>query len=337
MRKIFKSYFPFLFFIFIFVITALFSYFKLNESIIESSFNYVSSDNSSYDVFYNGLFDGKTNNSSFIRRYVDKINFNFDYFLDFSSSASGNQNVLVKASVVVLKPNSESVIWTSDSDYLLQNSYSFSNTRLFRFNDSVLVDYKKYLDIYNSFKNDSSITSNSYILVEFISSSKVVPFNMNDLFINDSISYKIPLSDVTFEISKDSNVSNKVVNVYKENNTIFYLFLFRFSYAIIFISLICLFFIYYFNNKKKDKFNTKISKILRSYNGIIVNISNMPNFSKRDVIMVNSFYELLNAQMELRVPINFIHYENAGKFFIIGSGVVWMFILRRDNVYEKKL
>ena len=331
MKILFKYiYYIGIFLIIFFSITIYTSYLKLNKNIVDSSISYSSSDNSNYEVIYSG--SGKTNNDTFIRKYVDTINFNFNYLLNFSSIVSGYEEVVAKASVVVMDPNEDSIIYRSNPDYLLKDSFDYKDTGLFRSNKIITIPYKKYLDIYNNFKDDTSIISNSYISVEFISSSIVSPNNMNSININDTISYKIPLSSPTFSIEKVSNLSDKVVNKYKDNDINFYSFLIRFSYFIIFISLTVMFFKYFFDNKRKDKYDSKLKKILKSYNSIIVNVSNIPNINKKDVIMVETFYELLNAQMELRVPINFIKEKNKSKFVIIGNNVLWMYILRRDNV-----
>ena len=335
MKILFKYiYYIGIFLIIIFSITIYTSYLKLNKNIVDSSISYSSSDNSNYEVIYSGT--GKTNNDAFIRKYVDTINFNFNYLLNFSSIVSGYEEVVAKASVVVMDPNGDSIIYRSNPDYLLKDSFDYKDTGLFRSNNSITIPYKKYLDIYNNFKDDTSIISNSYILVEFISSSKVIPINMDSISVNDTISYKIPLSSPTFSIESISSLSNKTVNKYKDNDINFYSFLIRFSYFIIFLSLIIMFLKYYFDNKRIDKYDSKLKKILKSYNSIIVNVSNIPNINKKDVIMVETFYELLNAQMELRVPINFIKEKNKSKFVIIGNSVLWMYILRRDD-YEKKL
>ncbi len=89
----------------------------------------------------------------------------------------------------------------------------------------------------------------------------------------------------------------------------------------------------------KDIYKHKLNKITSTYDGVIVNVKNMPDLSDLNVIMVTSFEELIDAHSEVRMPINF--YESKKKkesYFILingGQAYVYRFNLKEAANEEK--
>lgn len=313
-------------------------YQKYRKESVLKEINYFSVDNSSYDVYYSGgIVNGRANEEGFIRKYTNYIDFNFDYTLNFSNMVSGTQELLAKASLIVYAPNSESIIYRSDIDYILPSKkIEYENAIQYKFNNKVTIDYKKYLNMYEKFKEDSSIVSNAKILVEFISGSVATHEDIPKIIKTDTITYDIPLSDVTFGISKKTNISNEQKIAKKINDSEhkeLYLVLLFLCILLIIISMVLIYLRYNQDKRKKGYYKNALNKILKSYDSIIVNIETIPSLIGKEIINVTSFEELLDAQMETRTPINYceIIKEEKANFMIITSEIVWVYVLKKEE------
>ena len=198
-------------------------YEKYIDERVVKEISYFSTDNSSFDVYYDGgsVIRGKAKEEGFIRKYVDYVNLNYDYTFNFSDVVSGIQESLVKSMLIIYAPNSETPIYKSDTDYLVPSKKTeYENTQQYKYNNKVKVDYKKYLNIYEKFKEETSIVSNAKIQVEFISSNIANSKDLPKIVKTDTITYSIPLSDVTFSIEKKSNITSerKSVKALEKNN-----------------------------------------------------------------------------------------------------------------------
>ena len=83
------------------------------------------------------------------------------------------------------------------------------------------------------------------------------------------------------------------------------------------------------NNQKNDnKYYVELKRILNTYDGIIVNVSSLPDLEKFNVIKVRSFDELLDAHSEVRLPINYYRQKHKSTFILVNDTMLWMYVLR---------
>lgn len=345
MRKL-KKEFVYIFYILFIILSITLSivfYQKYKQEHVIKEITYKGIDNSSYDVYYTGsdIINGKVIQDEYIKKYTDKISLNYDYTLEFSDVVSGTQEVLAKASLIVYAPNSSSEIYKSDIEYLIKNKkLEYENSNQYKYKNSIEIDYQKYVDLYNQIKNETSIISDAKISIEFISSSIAKTKGIAKITKTDNIIYDIPLSSVTYSINKKTNIENnsKVYKQIDNNQNRLYLYSF---YGCVFVLII---FLTMFINKiieygkNKNNYRQKLNKILKTYDNIIVDVKEIPNFGDKNVINVTSFEELLDAQMEMRLPINYLEtikgYE--AKFVIVTNDIAWIYILRKKEGMENE-
>jgi hypothetical protein len=85
------------------------------------------------------------------------------------------------------------------------------------------------------------------------------------------------------------------------------------------------------NQKNDNKYYTELKKILSTYDGIIVNVSSLPDLDKFNVIKVRSFEELLDAHSEVRLPINYYPQKHKATFILVNDTMLWMYTLRNND------
>lgn len=78
---------------------------------------------------------------------------------------------------------------------------------------------------------------------------------------------------------------------------------------------------------ESKKAQVKVSKILKKYRDIIVELENKPNFEIKNVVDVKDFEELIDVEEEIRVPILFFEDEEKFVFIIIGDNVIYRKII----------
>ena len=87
--------------------------------------------------------------------------------------------------------------------------------------------------------------------------------------------------------------------------------------------------------KLKNLKKIYFKKILKTYDGILVEVDSLPDLTKFNVIYVKSFDELIDAHSEIRRPINFIQKSSHAKFLLINEGIAWVYKFNRE-LFNKK-
>lgn len=326
-----------------FIYTAI-NYYKL--SIVDNTkyLTYETLDKSYYELYYmnNNLIKGRSTTNSFIKKYIDKIKINYDYSINFSDLVDINNSYLVKATLVVYSPNSEDEIWRSNSEYLQdEKETKITKNKSLNNKESVTIDYQKYLDLYETFKKETGIYSDAKILVEFMNTSNINYESIKPINKNDTISYNIPLTDATIKITKNNNIKDikttKIASTKVMKRETKYLGL---GFLYTFLSIICLGTIIYLIIKylyNRDKYQNILRKILKDYDSIIISVKKVPKLDPKKLVEVTNFKELVDVELELHKPINFIEVKENKEawFLIITSDITWIYKLKKIKGEDK--
>jgi hypothetical protein len=148
----------------------------------------------------------------------------------------------------------------------------------------------------------------------------------------------IPLTEQIVSITKDGidEESNQLIE--KENSKINYLKLFLSGFAFlggiglsIFLGFILVKLLGY-----DSKYVRELKKILRTYNSIIVTVKKINISDNQNVMVVNSFDELLDAESELRAPIlHCVIKNNSDNLFAIKYDNDLLIYEMKSNLYEQ--
>ena len=118
------------------------------------------------------------------------------------------------------------------------------------------------------------------------------------------------------------------------------------QYAFLLFALTLVYFIFGFNyiynqSSPVRSYNSKVSFILKTYSAILVKNKEIPNLDGRNVIALDNFEDLVDAQSELRKPICFYKEETACSFFILDNDELWLYVEKFDSsvssLIEKEL
>lgn len=108
------------------------------------------------------------------------------------------------------------------------------------------------------------------------------------------------------------------------------------EYISIFIVLmiidgICIYLYHKNNRTDKDIYKVKVRKILKTYDSILVRLEKLPDLSKKDIMKVNKFEELINIQGETKKPIFYAATTNTISFVLIDNNLVCYTVLKENK------
>ena len=115
------------------------------------------------------------------------------------------------------------------------------------------------------------------------------------------------------------------------------------TYAIVFaaVTLVSLIFlIVYIRNTRSEesKYRSKLRKILKNYDAILVQSYNFPKLSGKNIIRITNFEDLIDAQMELRKPIYYmIEGEDSCSFVLVDNTEACIYILKQNETVTSPL
>ena len=295
----------------------------------------------------NNFFEDQCLNSnmSYVASLINKISLNFNYqFNGNLDDLINNVDYQVNARLIIENIDTKAKYYEKDFELFSKTDDIVSNNgTLYDLNKNINIDYEYFNNIANSFKSQYGVNSQSYLEV-YLNISKYSSYQ--DIPKSSLISVKIPLSQKAIEIkfnthnlnnSIDKSISSKslIINGYFKFIIGVFLLLFSFVFLVVIVMII--------NNyrRKVNKYNKFINKILREYDRLIVETSTIPNYEDYNVLIINSFNELVDVRDNLRSPIMYcdVVSEKESLFYIINDNNLYLYMVNEININngEKKI
>jgi uncharacterized protein with PQ loop repeat len=313
---------------------------KKVDDIVLSQLDYLETSNVNYKVNYidNEFYNDSNTNDIYVTQFVDNIDVDFNYFNSYSDDINGSYSYYTKATLEVYDPSSESNIYWNP-EYIISDveSINFKGESAYNISESVNIDYQKYISEYNNYKNKVNFVTSAKLVIEFIISNDGVYTGINNIKHDATITLEIPLSDSSFSIKTSTTVlpeSQSITTLSSnEASRLFIKIIACLCWLFSGILVVTLFIVNHNNSLKEGKYNHQLSRILTTYDSIIVNVENLPKLNDLSVINVTTFEELVDAQMEVRLPINFKEDKRSrtAKFVLIKNSLAWVYTLKDEN------
>jgi len=265
-------------------------------------------------------------------KYNFEASNNFDYTYTYSVVASivATDKSVQQGILYDTRKNPE--VLTEEKTVVMNESTGFS------ISENVRIDYEKYNNIMNAFRQDYALTLNS-ILIITLQVNVVGEYDKIDdkISTTQTISLTVPLSEQTLNIEMDykDNVDSK--SMQKETNDDVVNKLFFITAGVnFFLAIVTLFFFIRFLKKitvSKSEYTKKLEKIMKEYNQIIVEAKNIPNFDNSKVFEIDSFEELLDVRETVVKPIMYVRINSQKTYFIIFNGEeIYRYILKEADL-----
>lgn len=323
-----------------------------NGRIQDVSLNYKENSNIDYSVVLkkNNFFEDKVltksnlinDNKILIAQLIDTINMNFTYNLDYDHNVSGNYSYYVKAIATAYKENDKvKNYWSKEVNLTDEKKVTLNDSKHLNIKSDASLKYDYYNNLLNEFKRDFNLAIDAELKVILVVKGTTKSDTLGkELPVYYEAKMDLPLTEKAIEVNINSNTNkiDKVLsNTVTSTNIIYYIaFVSIFICLIVVISQIILIIIDFKKYKKDNFYQVTLKNIIDGYDNIIVNIKELPDFKKYNLIEIDSFNELLDAQSELRMPVHYYNEESGSTFFIINNDVIWKYRLVNDKFVEKK-
>lgn len=272
--------------------------------------------------YYNEKFLPK--GMKYIANLINTINVDFKYEIHSSDNLDYTYKYKVSANLVITDKSDKTKVLYEKPSTLVEEVINKVTDNNFIINEDVDIDYDEYNDYINAFKKDYALTVDSNLILTMEVETNGVYPTTDDLASKNQLQISIPLSEQTIDISMDSKELNTSGNLsgqaeFKVNNVILLIAGITLGLLGIIIFGIAIY-LYITTKKKKDLYQTTVSKYLKEYDRVIVS-SKQPNIDERlfdEIIRVMTIEELVDLHDMTGKPI--IYYEvipNEKSYFII--------------------
>ena len=96
--------------------------------------------------------------------------------------------------------------------------------------------------------------------------------------------------------------------------------------------LLVLFIMNLISNKDETSiYNSVLNNIIKTYDAVLINSENIPEIDDRNVIMVNSIEDLIDAQAEIRKPIYYKKEIDSCSFLLLDDKEACIYILKIND------
>lgn len=99
--------------------------------------------------------------------------------------------------------------------------------------------------------------------------------------------------------------------------------------AVVTVVLIISFVLYLKNNRSpEDKFKSTLNNILKTFDGILISTNNIPKLEGKNIILVDTMQDIIDAQAEIRKPIYYKKTVSSCSFILLDTNEACIYTLR---------
>jgi len=81
----------------------------------------------------------------------------------------------------------------------------------------------------------------------------------------------------------------------------------------------------------KEKYENEVNRIIKTYDGILVNTNKFPKLKNKSLLYVNKIEDLVDAQAEMRKPIYYVKRESATAFYLLNDDIFLIYFIKLDK------
>ncbi len=283
---------------------------------------------------------GKT----YVRDYTNKISTDFSYDVNYTDELNVLEyDYYVRAKLIVFTPcHEDEDLWTREYKLSDVETVNIKNDTNYSLRKTIDIDYQKYREDFDNYRRNAGVQADAKLIVEMIINNHGEYPNLDNFDFSSTIKMEMPLNDATFKIKTSTSVNDdahKIVKFSEDDHEKVYMNIIAILLWIIALFVAIVLIVVIRNNKNKLTYYEKVlRKILVTYDSIIVNVEKIPSLVGLSVVDVTTFDELVDAQNEVRLPINFKEdkKKRIAKFVLVSNNLAWVYTLKEGVMEDKK-
>ena len=283
-------------------------------------------------------------NMAYVASLIDNIKINYNYVFEADKASDIEVDYKIVAKLIIASQYNNNIFFEKEYNLTEDKKEEITNQKQFIINEAVLIDYNYYNDLVNKFKTSYAVNTTSNLEVSLFVTEKNKETNSYDLSSQNKSTLIIPLSEQEISI----NIQDKNINTQKVIISNSKIIIKDMKYLIISIALLLIILIYIiiFNKtvikkliKKPSDYDKYVSKILRGYDRIIVNVKTAPKLENYNVVEVENFQELIDVRDNTKEPIIYYVIVEHKKciFYVINNEDLYLYVVKEIDLIGKNL
>lgn len=306
--------------------------FSIDEDI---TINYKEKSNIDYRVqlkendFYESEYLGK--DMIYVASLIDKINIDFDYLFTIDEKVDMDLKYTILGTLLITDMTGEKKYYEKEYQLLEEKSINIKEKTSQEIKETINIDYDYYNKIVNEFRRNYGLSTQD----KFIIHMKIDKYNNEDksqAIEGNYMTFSIPLSEKSVNISMDyKELEERSHSISKKNKELLnkiYLVISAISIVISIVMLVISIYSY-IKNPHKNKYEIYVNKILKEYDRLIVETSNLPNTQGTDIIRIEKFSELVDVHDNIKMPIMY--------YIVREKEECCFYIKHEDTIYLKEV
>lgn len=271
---------------------------------------------------------------AYVASLIDKINVKYIYNFSVNEDSDIDLKYKVMAKLVISSQNNTKIFFENEYEIAKEEVAEIRNEKGYLLNKEVIIDYDYYNNLVNKFKSNYAVNTTSYLEVylQVNEESK----ETNNYYLNNQTKtiLKIPLSEQELNIGLEEKFVNDSKQIISDAKFIIgdikFLIIDAILLILFVISLIKLFKRISVVSSKKSNYDKYISRLLRGYDRLIVNVRTAPNLKDYNVVKVESFEELIDMRDNVKEPIRYfvISEHQKCEFFITNHNDLYLYVVK---------
>ena len=303
-----------------------------------------------YDVFLkdNEFFDDphQESNQSYVASLIDKVIANFNYEIDMDTEdVNYLYSYSIDARLEIIDDSSGVAIFNPEYELVSVENKSQNSSNRLTINEIIILNYDEYNSLANRFLEAYSLTNTTSNIVvtlhvDVLSDCRAFSGSAAETY---SSELRIPLTTKTVNIKMTSSVPQEEAKLIActrgAGSEVFK------TTAIVLgvidaLAIALLVAFIYFTRTEDITYTARVKKILAQYKSYIQKINNLFEMSGYQVIMVDTFDEMLEIRDTIQAPI--LMYENEDKTcskFIIptDSKLLYLYQIKIEGYTEPEI
>lgn len=269
----------------------------------------------------------------YISSLIDRMELDFYYEFKAKDQINYIYSYYIEANTIIKDAKDGMIIWNEKET--LVSSLKSEMIDTFSISERVVFDFQKYNDkVFNFIKDYVVIGEGELQIALYV---KLLDTSTSDVILSEIVPVTISLNNQTTNVKKQNISNTSSILLYSSSISIDKVVFLVMAIISILISIfliikgISLFKSIFL---KRSLYQKHLDNILKTYDSIIVEVNELPDYHHLHQIIVSSFEELLDAQEELRAPIIYreIVIDKRGIFIIIKNDDVWIYQLDAKNL-----
>ena len=268
---------------------------------------------------------------AYVASLIDHIYIHYHYEFDITKKIDCDVQHQIKAKLIIQSQNNKNAFYEKEYDLTESVQEEVKKRKQYSIDEDIEIDYAYYNNLANKFRSNYAVNTNSYLEVYLEVDKDIEQYQVNK---NSKAVLIIPLSEQEVSIrlnDKGVDEEQKMVSPAKLKIRSYpFLMISLIPFIMMSITMNNLWEIVFHSIKKRSNYDRYISRILRGYDRIIVNVKTAPKLEDYKIIEVESIEELIDVRDNTKQPIKYFIIEEHRKseFFVTNDKDLYLYVVQ---------